>query len=40
MSHNPEIGGAKKVIFIISSMIAKEWVFLWGWVFCVWGLSL
>lgn len=34
MSHNPEIGGAKKVIFIISSMIAKEWVFL-----CLGGFS-
>lgn len=32
MSHNPEIGGAQKVIFFnsICSLIAEEWVFLWG----------
>lgn len=32
MSHNPEIGGAQKVIFFnsICSMIEEEWVFLWG----------
>lgn len=32
MSHNPENGGAQKVIFFnsICSLIAEEWVFLWG----------
>lgn len=32
MSHNPEIGGAQKVIFFnsIFSLIVEEWVFLWG----------
>lgn len=37
MSHNPEIGGAQKVIFFnsICSLIAEEWVFLWGGFFSI-----